>query len=338
MRRLFTKLALASVAIFALTISPAAAQIFVNCDEGESIQDALDAQDWAPRADVDFVGTCNEQVTLRNNRTAITGFEDATINGQIRMFGPLNATLRNMTITGPGQGITIASGRVRVFDVDLVENYGYGISASGGATVRLSRGSVMNNGGPHGIMLEQSNLNLNETQLSGHPDLGIAAVHNSSVIVYGGLISENRRGIYANLGSSVEVSDSQITYNVIDGIHLSNSTARVTNTVIEHNNGQGIDVNDGSFATVFGGSINDNAETGLYVVNHSFVRVVGTVIRDNVEYGIQLLNDSGAHISEAAHIPENLSGWAVFCNGKEAGLEVGESAVVGRIKCPDPKF
>ena len=68
------------------------------------------------------------------------------------------------------------------------------------------------------------------------------------------------------------------------------------------------------------------------------MRVVGTAVRDNVEYGMQLLNDSGAHVSEAAHIPENLSGWAVFCNGKEAGLEVVEPAVVGLRKCPDQKF
>ena len=66
--------------------------------------------------------------------------------------------------------------------------------------------------------------------------------------------------------------------------------------------------------------------------------LVGTVIRDNVEYGMQLLNDSGAYVSEAAHIPENLSGWAVFCNGKEAGLEIEETAVVGLMKCPDQKF
>lgn len=338
MNPLVKNMAIAATAALGLVLSSAQAQVFVDCDDGGSLQWALDIQDWAPRADVEFVGTCEEQVTLRNQRTAITGFDGATIEGQIRIFGPVNATLRNMTITGPGQGILIVGGRIRVFDVDLTGNYGYGVWARDSATVRLIRGSVTDNDGPHGIMVQQANVILDETRLSGHPDLGIAAVDKSSVIVYGGSITENLRGIYANLGSSVNVNDAEITYNVLDGIHLSNSTARVTNTVIEHNNGQGIDVNDASFAAVFGGSINDNGETGLYVFNHSFVRVTGTAIHGNVEYGMQLLNDSGAYVSEAAQIPANLSGWAVFCNGKEAGLQIDEPAVVGPRKCPDQKF
>lgn len=339
MRRLTRQVAAIGIAAVFIWAAPAQAQFFVDCGAGGSIQDALDAQDWAPSADVEFVGTCEETVAVRHPRASIVGIDGATLVGRIRIFGPSNVVLRDFTVTGDGAGLSAFGGRTRVGNVIFSGNRGPGVAGNDGATIRLNDCWITANLEGNGISLSSSTARLNNTRVLANAEMGIAATDNSTVIAIDSSIGGNLRGIYATGGSSVNLDSTAVVDQLIDGLLIvGNSSAVVTEADISRNGGQGLEVDMASSAEVQGGSITDNGENGLVVGNHSFARVTGTEILGNTEFGVLLINDSGAILGDYAVVPENAGGWAVGCNGKEAGLEVSDLATVGRKKCPDPKF
>ena len=335
MNRLLKQASAAALAAVACAAAPAQAQVFVDCNVGDSIQDALDAQSEAAVASVDFVGTCEEFITIARDRVSIEGVnEEATVVGRVRMFGPSNVTFRNFTITGPSYGVMARGGRTRLLGMTLEGNEGPGIEGYDGAKVSLVGSTVANNGGPHGVVLENAELGLIGSQVYGHPDLGIAVLGNSSLTADGSSVSNNLRGVVAARGSSIRAVNTDITDNIIDGINMTtNSSAELEGVVITRNGGQGVDLSMGAVADIQGGHITDNGESGLYVIRQSSVRLVGTEVYGNAHDGITLINDSMAVLDEHASVPDNLSGFAVRCEGFDSSVEVNDLANVGRIKC-----
>ena len=339
MKRLVKRMAALGFAAVFLWVAPAQAQFFVDCDAGDSIQDALDAQEWLPSADVEFTGTCEELVTVRHDRASIVGIDGATLIGRIRVFGPSNVALRDFTVTGENDGLTIAGGRARIRNVNINGNEGVGITGVDGATIRLTDCWVADNQAAHGVVLNHSTLRMANTHILGHPDLGIAAFDNSTVISNGGSVGDNHRGIFLSNGSTLNLDGTHVTDNVIDGVLMATgSNAVLVGPVLTRNGGHGIDVGLNSSADISEGLITDNGESGVYVTSHSIVRLTGTEVSGNVMHGISLINDAGAEVWDFTTVPENQSGWAVYCNGKEAGLDVSDLATVGLMKCPDRKF
>ncbi len=335
MNRLLRRASAAALAAIACAAAPVQAQVFVNCIAGESIQDALDAQSEAAIAFVDFVGTCEEFITISRERVQINGVDDgATIVGRVRIFGPSNVTFRSFTVTGPDYGLLARGGRTRLIGVNLEGNEDAGIEGYDGATINLRDSTVANNGGPHGVVLENAAMNLVNSHVYGHPDLGIAVLGNSSLRAEGSSVGDNLRGIVADLGSSIKAVNTDITDNILDGINMTtNSSAELDGVVITRNGGQGVDLSMGAVADIHGSHIFDNGESGLFVIRQSSVRLVGTDVYGNAHDGITLINDSAAVLDEYANVPDNLSGFAVRCEGLDSGVEVNDSANVGRIKC-----
>ena len=335
MNGLFRRASAAVLAAIACSAAPVQAQEFVDCNVGDSIQDALNVQSEAAIAFVDFVGTCEEFITISRERVQIRGVEEgATLVGRVRMFGPSNVTFRDFTITGPDYGVMAFGGRHRLLGMNLVGNEGFGLNGIQGATFILVGSVVANNGGPHGVVLDSSALVLINSQVFGHPDLGIAVLGNSSLNADGSSVSDNLRGIVATLGSSIRAVNTDITDNVIDGINMTtNSSAELDGVVITRNGGQGIDLSMGSVADLQGSYITDNGESGLWVIRQSSVRLVGTEVYGNAIDGITLISDSLAVLDEHASVPENLSGHAVRCEDLDSSVEVNDLANVGRIKC-----
>jgi hypothetical protein len=323
------------MAAVACVAVPVQAQLFVDCNVGDSIQGALDAQSEAAVASIDFVGTCEEFITITRDRVGIEGVDDgATIVGQVRMFGPSNVTFRTFTITGPGNGIIARGGRYRLIGMNLVGNEDFGIEGHDGAAINLIGSTVANNGGPHGVVVENATLDLNGSHVYGHPDLGIAVLGNSSFTADGSSVSDNLRGVVATLGSSVKAVNTDITDNILDGINMTtNSSAQLDGVVITRNGGQGVDLSMGAVADIQDSLITDNGESGLSVIRQSGVRLVGTEVYGNAHDGITLINDSTAILDEHANVPDNFSGFAVRCEGFDSSVEVNDLATVGRIKC-----
>ena len=177
-------------------------EVYVDCDIGQSLQDAVDMAGWTARPYTIYVtGTCDEDITISRNRLQINGGGEAQISGRIRNFGA-SITLRDLTITGPGEGLRASGGRTRVLDVHFVNNDADGIHATGNAMVSLRGGSVDGSSGS-GIDLQSSVLNLHNVQIMSNMGNGIHALM-SQITITGEtqIFSNDVHGIDANLHSS----------------------------------------------------------------------------------------------------------------------------------------
>ena len=321
-------------AIFAL---PAFAGVkVVNCDEGDSLQAALESgKGSAAPLEIELYGTCEEMITIPRDRVIITGIDGATIFGQVRHFGVSNVTLRDLTITGPGQGVLARAGRMRLIGVNIMGNDGHGVNASDGAVVRLSGCQVGDNGGPFGVVANGSDVYLRFTDVYGHPNSGVAATDNSLANILGGSITGNGEGVYAN-NSVITVRDTWVADNGGMGIALAGARGHLFDVTVAGNGSIGVYVNFTGSAAVYGGAIENNAGSGVLADLHAVFSLDGTQVVGNGNHGVELMHDAGAIIYGASHVPENLSGLAAWCADEESSIQVHEPAAVGPMDgCTD---
>ena len=320
----------------AFTLPAFAGTKVVNCDEGDSLQAALDSgRGSAAPIEIELYGTCEEMITIPRDQVAIFGIDGATIFGQVRHFGVSNVTLRDLTITGPGNGILARGGRMRLIGVNLIENYDHGVRAHDGAAVNLSRSQVGNNGGPFGIVAHGSNVNLNFTDVYGHPEYGVAVTDNSVANINGGSITGNGEGVYGN-NSVITVRDTWIGDNSGMGVSLAGSRGHLFDVTVSGNGSIGLYVNFTGSAAVYGGAIENNGGSGVLADMHAVFSLDGTRVESNGNHGIELVRDAGAIITGTSYVPANLSGLAAWCGDEESSLQVDEPAEVGdRDDCTD---
>jgi hypothetical protein len=312
----------------------------VDCDKGQTITKALESADrTAETLAISVTGTCEEFVRIGRDRVSIESENGATVIGQITIFGPSNVTLRNLTITGPGNGLRIFGGRTRVFNVNLIQNEENGIFAADGAVVRFEDGQITDNNGDFGVLLNNSEAQISSSLVSGHRQDGLAVTLNSSLTIVASNVSGNSVGISISRTSSLELIETEVTGNHVFGVLLSNnSSGTLVNPTITNNARQGLELGFNSSADVLDGWITGNGENGIYLSFHSMVGVFGTHVTGNGHNGVALVNDSGALFGAETFIPANNSGWALVCIGKESSFEIQPPATVGPTTCPDPGF
>lgn len=312
----------------------------VDCDKGQTIDRALNtAEGTAGELTIFVKGTCEEFVTISRDRVGIESEDGATIVGQIRIFGPVNVVIRNITITGPGNGLLVFGGRTRAFNVNLLQNDGVGIVARDGATIRFQNGQITDNNGDFGVLLDNSSAQISNSLISGHRHDGVAATMNSSLNIVDSTVTGNSVGINISKNSSLELNGAEVSGNHVFGVLMANnSSGTLSNPTITNNARQGLELGFNSSADVFDGTITGNGENGIYLAFHSMVGVFGTHVIGNGENGVALVNDSGAIFGADTLIPPNNSGWAVLCVGEESSFEIHPPAIVGPAACPHPGF
>lgn len=134
--------ALACAAVF-LAFGLAAGQAraaFVDCNTGGSIQAALDLGDTF----VQFTGTCNEFVSIQNNRTVIQGASgiraNDVINGGVGVFAVQGAFFESLTIKG--DSVIVSDGAQATFQDTTITETQFGVVFVRGATVRIRRSTL----------------------------------------------------------------------------------------------------------------------------------------------------------------------------------------------------
>jgi len=229
----------------------------VDCDEGDSLQVALDAgAGSAAPIEILVTDTCQEDLRVERNRVTILGDGLTTIDGRIRVFSVDNLVIRDLTVTG---GISLWSSRTRFFfDMRIVDNGGTGILAADNSSVNCTRCTI--NGNREGMRLNSSRGSLTDTSvdfnnLAGEFSDGILVLQNSSLESVGGSISGNGNlGIRANWNSSIFVRGTQIESNGAYGIQMYNASGGdLTNARVLNNAGFGIEPGSNSALDMYGG-------------------------------------------------------------------------------------
>jgi hypothetical protein len=331
----------------------------VNCDKGQSLQDAVNtARSSAAPLAVNVEGDCYENLRFSRDLLTIDGGGKAVIHGSLTNFGA-RVTIRNIEITGPGFGIFASTGRTRLINVHFIENEEEGLLVSDNAMVYFNGGSVTNNGlegvavesgtlgasdveisgNQAGIAASMARITLENTQVVNNAGRGIDVAGNSALMVSGGAISGNGgAGVIVDNTSSFAADGVDISWNGSSGVGVRwNSNADIVGCTIGNNaqvnpNRSGVFVSMSSSATIDSTEVFGN-RTGVGATRQSFINLSGsTVVRDNFGDGLRLSYDSGAIVDDPVVIPENGSGYAVYCNDTESSFE-NQSAGVGLISC-----
>ena len=306
----------------------------VNCDKGDSIQNAIDAGAGSAARKVVYVtGFCEEDLLITRDNISLLGDGNTMISGHIRVRGSDGLTIRDLSITGPGDGISVSVSRIFMTNVHIVGNYGDGIALRWGGAISLRNGSIAGNLGDIGFLIENGHGELINTEVSDNASDGIVVNANGSLTMTGGEVDlhEQGTGITAKLSSSVELESVSVSKNKTGISVLIGSAAAISNSTINGNTNTGVFVSTSSSATIDGTEIYEN-ERGVAATRQSFVTLSGpTEVQDNWSDGLRLLFGSGAVVSSGVFIPEHPSGWAVYCRDAESNLS--NRAGVGPTNC-----
>jgi len=313
-----------------------AGEINANCDEGDSLQKAIDSgAGSAAQREIFVTGFCEGDLLISRDNIALLGDGNTMISGNIRVRGSDGLTIRDLSITGPGDGISASVSRIFMTNVHIVGNYGNGIALRWGGAISLRRGSIADNLGDIGFLIENGHGDLIDTDVSSNANDGIVVNANGSLTVTGGEVDLHERGtgITAKLSSSVELDGVSVSNNETGISVLAGSVAAINNSTIDRNTRTGVFVSTSSSATIDSTKIYDNAR-GVAATRQSFVTLSGpTEVRDNWTDGLRLLFGSGAVVSNGVFIPIHPSGWAVYCRDTESSLS--DRAGVGQTNCLD---
>ena len=309
----------------------------VDCNAGESLQEALDAgAGSAKQIEIEVTGTCYGDLRLTRDRVSILGDGATTIHGTLRVFGSSGIVLRDLTITGPGFGILMSDSRARLFDVHIVDNESSGIQASDYSTVRLTRGEV--NGNWEGVRLNQSNLRLNNASVDSNDTDGVLVLQNSSLTAGNSSISENGvLGIRVNWSSSIYLGGSRVESNTYGIQMATGSSGSLNDSQVVNSTQFGIELTGNSALEVWRGLISGNGDNGVWVNAHSFLTLSEANVVGNGQ-GVAITRDGGVVTYGFTQILSNSGYFQVGCDGDESSIEVDGDSVVGPIDCEHPEF
>lgn len=267
----------------------------VNCDEGGSVQAAIEATEpWKPLR-VDITGVCREEIYIARDDVKLRGTdENAAIapstESAVYVVGGQRIVIEKLTLSGPEGALVTDSAFVTLRDVTLEGSYN-GIDAVDGSNIVIEDSRVRNNE-LDGILLEKGGtLSMSNTVVSGN----------------------ERGGVRLNKNSSGVISDSEISGNL---------------------SGFGVSISDSSSVHIKGATlINGNGSNGISVVMHSNVRIFSDpVISGNGQSGVFLAHDSGGELIGQVTIGGNTAS-GVECADEESSVYVHDATNIQAISC-----
>ena len=318
-----------------------AGQRVIKCDDGDSLQKALDSGTGSASAlEIQFTGTCNEDISFSRDRVIIRGDGAATISGQVRTFSSDQIHFIDLNMTGPGAGLIVTSGRVRLTNVNIFGNEDSGILARNNAAVNFRLGSLSDNGG-NGAQLNTAMMTIREVEVARNQGDGILAMMNSSVSITDVNLHENgSSGIAARMGSTIAIESSQVWGNHFMGAHLtggSNGEAHASQFNGNHVNG--LDLTGMSTLDLHNVELAWNGDNGAWISEHSMLRLFAdSLVEHNAQHGLALHRDSGAVAADATVINGNHAWYQVVCHGEEDSIDIDPAATVGEMSCSHPEY
>ena len=255
----------------------------VDCDNGDSLQSAIESgAGSAALLEIQLLGTCHEAFDFSRDRVTIFGDGNTTIVGSIRMFTSDQVSFYDLTITGPGPGISLYDGRVRLTRVNVSGNEGAGVIGRQGAVIMFRYSRINDNQGGPGVSLLHSYLFLTNTEVIGNRGDGVVAGQNSSVALSNATVNANHgSGVFSKLSSVVEATNSHIDGNLGIGIFMrSGSSGEIRDCTVNFSGQHGLEVAGNSTLDVYRGMVNENSIHGALSIlsfGSSMLKLAGTL-------------------------------------------------------------
>ena len=326
--------AIAAGLILAATSAHAGVRV-VNCDEGDSLQNAIDAGAGSAKViEIELYGTCEEDIRINRDGVAIVGDGATVIDGDVRLYNADGTVFEDLNLTG--SGLRVVHSRARLRFVNIFGNEGYGVSVlQNGMLVCINCRIEYNTA--EGVVLDNGSARLRNTIVEHNGGNGIMVTNNGFLRLEGGGVADNGvHGVQATVSSALSIDGSIVSDNDAYGVFLDlASSGTISNTVIQENSGEGLEAVANSAVTISGGSIGSNGHHGVSLIFHSTARLADVEIFDNNGSGVYLDLDSGLMIDPGTDIPPNATGWAVECADQESSAIISNYANVVAVNCTD---
>ena len=323
--------------ILAATSAHAGVRV-VNCDEGDSLQKAIDAGAGSAKAiEIEVYGTCEEDIRIYRDGVSIVGDGAATIDGDARLYNADRTTFEYLNLTGSGGGLTVVNSRARLQSVNVFDNARHGIAVSQNGTLVCITCRIEHNT-EDGVVLNNGMARLRSNSIIEHNGgNGIMVTNNGFLELDGGSVTDNGvHGVQATVNSALSIDGSNVSNNNAYGVLLDlASSGTILNTTIQDNSGEGVEAVANSAVTISGGSIASNGHHGVSLIFHSTARLADVPIFNNNGSGAYLDLDSGLMIDPGTYIPPNATGWSVECADEESSAAISDDASIAAVSCTD---
>jgi len=343
---------LASAAVAALFLVPStvsATEIFVDCNAGQTIGDALNILDSIGPHTLAVNGTCHEAVSIANRHSvaiqgnAATIVSDSTTVPVITVSGSHNIAITGVTLTGGGVGLRVARGSVAAasnikaqgnahsgitVDSSFLQlegaivsqnNGGNGIFAAG-ARIFLSDEegpNILGNNGGNGIALADGSKGsfLADTTIQGNGGAGIVVFHTSFLVLAGATVDGN-----GDTGVDIQ----ETSHGELASCTISNNGGVTA--------GGGLRVADNSDLYIDGGiAVTNNTGVGVEAeLDGQLSSLGGNTIAGNTRDGVRVRRMGLGHFFAPDVIVGN-GGHAVVCD--DTSLVVGDLTGISKVKC-----
>ncbi len=140
-----------------------------------------------------------------------------------------------------------------------------------------------------GALVENSDLTIVDSALSGHTGRAIQAVNSSLALTGTNLDNNSGDGIQV-VDSNLTVTGSGLNNNGGDGLEAVDSDLSVTDSTLNHNGGDGIQATNTSLLLT-GATLDDNSGDGLQAVD-SDLTITDSMLNRNSSDGVQATNSS----------------------------------------------
>lgn len=331
-----------AAALFIIYGQAFAGERTVNCDKDDSLQKAIDtAGGSAAGVVINVTGYCTGDVLITKDGVSINGDGNTVIDGRVSVRGADNLVIQDLAITGSGFGISASFARIRLINVNLIGNDNYGIALRHGGYIFMRGGSVAQNQGDIGLLIENGLVNLSDVEVFENAVDGIVINKNGSLTMSGGGVNfhGNGTGITVNLSSALELEGVHVGFNQFAGVSLkTGSVAAINDSALNANGEFGLVLTENSSAVVSGGGMAVNGRHGAWPQSHSVLRLVDAEVYGNNEHGVVVETDGGLFVDGTTVIDGNWAEHQIVCLGKEASMEIGPDAYVSSWACDDPDF
>lgn len=347
MRFTLTQLVVVFAAGLLLAATPTQAGVrVVNCDEGDSLQKAIDAGAGPAKAiEIEVYGICEEHITILRDGVTIVGDGVTVIKGRVQVRNADATYLEYVKITGSGDGLSVRHSRARMRFVNVVDNEGYGIGVFQNGSLSCISCRIEGNI-EEGVVLDNGSASLRNTFVEHNGGDGIVVTNSGFLNLNGGGVNyhENGVGIHATLSSSISLSNTHIGWADTAGISLGlGSAGRMANSYANANAHTGVVLENNSAFEVIGGEFSWNGLYGAQVQSHSTLNIVGTTIQQNSAHGVVVEQDGALFARDGARVFGNWAGDGVQieCRDEESSILLDGPVVndpLTDVNCPDPDF
>lgn len=240
------------------------AEILVQCDRGDSINEALSLAPGYARWTVIVQGVCTEVVFIAADNVTVKG--DPVIGGRVEgrftVDGARRVRIEDLTISGSDRGIRVNFGAyVRITNVTIENMSRTGIFAFNGGIASVEGSTILGPTEDGIVAVEGAVLDIRNSIIDG-ADFGISVSNGATLNLETSIIKgATLDGLQMSSGSSARLVDNEITDVARNPINIvQNAFVRIRNsTLIASNPREEAILLDGGSIRLEGG----NTVTGL---------------------------------------------------------------------------